>query len=313
MTKKNIVKEIYLKLRNILRAIGIPAFWIFHEWVINIYACNKKEPYAALPIPEIHTPVLTAKSITDISEKSVADSFLLRKKGTWNMFFEILTENNKGVIGHAKSLDLKKWVYDGVILKEQFHLSYPYVFKHEDKYFMIPESAEAHAVRLYQAEDFPRKWKFTKTLIKGNYVDSSIFWYANRWWMFTTLFEKNELHLYSSKSLTGKWVIHPKSPIVSVNPRSVRCGGRVVVHDGKIIRYSQAKGKDYGEEVLSYRITKLSLNDYCEELINGPVIRKSGHGWNKHGMHHVDFQKINNRWIVSVDGSRKRLVLRKEY
>ena len=53
------------------------------------------------------------------------------------------------------------------MLKEPFHLSYPYVFKHKGTYYMIPESRAAGAVRLYRARSFPLSLEFDTTLFEG--------------------------------------------------------------------------------------------------------------------------------------------------
>jgi hypothetical protein len=47
------------------------------------------------------------------------------------------------------------------------HLSYPYSFTWKGHVYMVPESGQAGAVRLYRAERFPRSWVFVGTLVQG--------------------------------------------------------------------------------------------------------------------------------------------------
>ena len=47
-------------------------------------------------------------------------------------------------------------------------MSYPQVFKWGDEFYMVPETVAAYEVRLYKALEFPFKWVFVKTLMKGN-------------------------------------------------------------------------------------------------------------------------------------------------
>ena len=63
-----------------------------------------------------------------------------------------------------------------MVLEEQFHLSYPYIFEHEDRVYMIPETNEANEIRLYQAVDFPLIWELKQVLMQNvSAVDTSIF------------------------------------------------------------------------------------------------------------------------------------------
>ncbi len=71
------------------------------------------------------------------------------------------------------------------MLAEPFRLSYPYVFRWGNDYFMTPESYQANSVRLYKASDFPTQWSVVGTLLSGQpFVDPSVFRYHDKWWLF---------------------------------------------------------------------------------------------------------------------------------
>ena len=60
---------------------------------------------------------------------------------TWNLFFEVYNNDTKqGDLAVATSKNTWIWDYQKVIIDEPFHLSYPYVFKADDEYYLIPES-----------------------------------------------------------------------------------------------------------------------------------------------------------------------------
>src|SRR5690606_18902655 len=121
------------------------------------------------------------------------------------MFFEILDKSiGRGVIGLATSQDGEKWNYEKVVLKENFHLSYPYVFEHNNNFYMIPETCEAGKVILYKAKQFPYEWEETSTLLQGKYVDASVFQHENKWWMLAG--KSRKLHLFYSKQVEGPWM-----------------------------------------------------------------------------------------------------------
>ncbi|GAA6615057.1 hypothetical protein NUACC26_008460 [Scytonema sp. NUACC26] len=276
------------------------------EWCIGIYVCQSLFNFDS---PDgINNPVLTAKDITDVPALFVADPFMVCDRNKWYMFFEVLNgRDNKGDIGLATSDDGLKWHYQQIVLDEAFHLSYPYVFKGDDGYYMIPETYEANSVRLYKAVNFPNQWSFVKTLLEGSdYVDSSIFYCNEMWWMFTTSFKGNILRLYYATDLIGNWIEHPKSPVIQENLNIARPGGRVVVNDGKIFRYTQDVEDFYGNQVRVFEITELTHTTYQEVAVtNNPIIKASGRGWNKIGMHNIDpHQTENGQWLACVDGYR---------
>src|SRR6266542_3298297 len=44
------------------------------------------------------------------------------------------------------------------VLERDHHLSYPYVFRWRDSWWMTPESARAGVIDLWRATEFPRRW-----------------------------------------------------------------------------------------------------------------------------------------------------------
>lgn len=290
---------------------GIPFVMKKEEWSIGIYTGDT--PFSFTPHNAIKNPVLTAKDVTDVEAESVSDPFMVKELSTWYMFFEILNmQTDHGDIGVATSRDGIKWEYGGVVLDEIFHLSYPYVFKWQNEYYMIPESYQSGSIRLYKSTDFPRKWEFVRTLLNGNYVDSSIFQYDGKWWIFTETNPNGNdtLRLYYSDNLTGPWVEHPKSPIVKENANIARPGGRVLIYDKRIFRYTQDDYPTYGNQVWAFEITELTTTSYNEKRVNKlPVLKATGKGWNGLGMHQIDpYQISEGRWIACVDGFGKQLV-----
>ncbi|MEH7226820.1 hypothetical protein V7112_23775, partial [Bacillus sp. JJ1566] len=210
----------------------------------------------------------------------------------------------KGIIGLAISEDGQNWKYDKVVLKEEFHLSYPYVFEFNGEFYMIPETCEENKILLYKAKNFPYEWTLASELVTGSYVDSSIFRFNNKWWMFAA--KSGKLHLFFSEKLEKDWMEHPMSPLITNNKRITRPGGRVIVENGKIYRYTQDGYPNYGSAVNVFKITKLTENDYEEEQINLVLSgTKKENDWNSDGMHTIDQLKLgDNNWLIVVDGHK---------
>lgn len=294
------------------RLRGIPLWQVEDHWSIGIY--TSEIPFVFASPPGLRNPVLTAKEITDRKATFVADPFMVRENSTWYMFFEVLdAQTYNGKIGLAVSQDGTDWAYRGTVLDEPYHLSYPYVFKSENQYYMIPDCHGADAIRLYQATNFPDQWSFVRVLLKGSYVDPSIFQYQDRWWLFAAGEEDYDtLHLFHADDLLGPWVEHPQSPLISHNPHIARPAGRVLVRDGRVIRFAQDDEPTYGSQVRAFEVTELTPTSYQEkESTRRAVIKASGTGWNAHGMHHVDAHPTDDgRWIACVDGNHNRLTFR---
>lgn len=275
-------------------------------WSIGIYFGNSLAEFQA---PEdIANPVLTRADVTDVTASFVADPFMIQADDNWNMFFEVYNrENLRGEIGLATSTDGVHWSYRQIVLREPFHLSYPYVFNWEDSYYLIPESRAANSIRLYHASHFPDNWDFVATLLTGPYADASVFRHEGKWWLFADSKEgtltNDTLRLFSSDALTGPWQEHPQSPIIAENPHIARPGGRVLV-DEKPVRYTQDCYPIYGTQLRAFTITRLSPVEYEEcPLSPIPVLTPSGSGWNQSGMHHIDPHRLpDGRWMACVDG-----------
>jgi hemin uptake protein HemP len=283
-------------------------------WSIGLYA--GPDPVTLAPHPDIANPILTAKEVTDIPARFVADPFMIRQNGEFFLFFEVLNEKrNSGEIGFARSRDLKKWRYGGIVLRERFHLSYPYVFEHDGRVYMIPECAKSNAVRLYRATSFPEKWEYLSSIITGRkryspLFDPSIVRHNGQWYLFSYARKLNNLHLFTASDLTGKWTEHPASPVVTESQSFARPGGRIVSHEGNLYRYAQDGLPRYGSKAWAFRITELTPRSYREEpCTSGPVIAEGPEPWHNAGMHTVDAHQMENgSWIAIVDGLEDRRI-----
>jgi hypothetical protein len=285
------------------------------EWSIGIY--QGLSPFEISDRAPVANPVLTRKHISDVAASFVADPFVIRNRSGWYLFFEVLDSvSGRGKIGLATSNDGLHWSYERIVLEEGFHLSYPCVFEHGGTYYMVPESAEAGGIRLYRATSFPSAWTFDRSLVEGDFVDTSVIQHNGLWWLFTcSKARPGDLELYHADSLFGPWTRHAASPVVRGDATVARSGGRLTSYQGSVIRYTQDCKRTYGKAVRAFRVTRLSRTEYAEErVLPRPVIAAHGTGWARHGMHHVDPTPVDGGgWLAAVDGYKKHLVLRLEY
>ena len=198
-----------------------------------------------------------------------ADSFCFADQGKNYLFMEIMGRNSGlGTLGVAEYDPFANTFSDVVeILKENFHLSYPNVFKFNDDYYMIPETNGARQIRLYKAEAFPYKWKLEKVLLDDGrrYMDTSYFEVADNRFI---LFSHDMTERVSSESDEGSVLKCFSLDLDSMELQSIdwvhdaandRPGGNVLTINGKNYRVLQDCSKIYGEKLKLYEITKINV------------------------------------------------------
>jgi hypothetical protein len=150
------------------------------------------------------------------------------------------------------------------------HYSYPYIFRDGTDIFMIPEAYDSESVDLYRCERFPDKWVHVENMLKGKFVDTSVWKDQGLWWMMTTSVDPNPrtpcLFLFYSESLTGSWRFHPANPI-STDVRNNRGAGRIFQAHGRWIRPSQSCCPIYGYSFSLNEVAKLSPQEYSERTL----------------------------------------------
>lgn len=220
-----------------------------------------------------------------------ADPFVYARGGRTFCFIEDLDRRTGR--GHITALEVigTRLVELGVALQEPFHLSFPFVFEHRGRLYMCPESSAAGEIRLYRCTDFPLRWRFEKTLMRGvSAADTMLFGKAGRWWMLSNIDESgtadhcSELYLFSAASpLSTDWRAHPQNPLV-VDSMGGRNGG-LVAEGERLFRIGQCQSFErYGESLRVYEITELSPQRYAERLVREI---KADFGRRMLGTHHL--------------------------
>jgi hypothetical protein len=162
----------------------------------------------------------------------------------------------------------------GVVLREPFHLSFPYLFEHEGRLYMVPETASNKDLRLYECVQFPQEWKLVRTIMANiSAADTMIFQHGKHWWLFTNI---NPIGLgdhcselsafYSDDPVRGEWLPHAQNPLI-IDPKRARNGG--IIHEGETVyRVAQRQGfNHYGKGMTIRKITELTPETFAEEEV----------------------------------------------
>lgn len=93
-----------------------------------------------------------------------ADPFVMEKDGKTYIFAELYDYVRcRGILGCCELIPGQKCRWEPIIV-ESFHLSYPCILEHEGKIYLLPESCENRSLLLYEAVEFPWKWKRVRVL-----------------------------------------------------------------------------------------------------------------------------------------------------
>lgn len=191
-----------------------------------------------------------------------ADPFLFEKDGTIYLFVEMFDNLTEvGIIGVSR-YENGAFTEPEPVLKEKFHLSYPLVFEENGKIYMMPETHEDNCIQLYEAEDFPYKWKKSKVLVKNANAVDTVF--ENGMLIASDVCPANDMSI--DLSVYDKNGIRTAYSPVYVSRLDKRGAGRTFTHKGERIRPAQnCVGRVYGGGLIFNRIIQCDENGYSEE------------------------------------------------
>ena len=195
-----------------------------------------------------------------------ADPHLLEYQGRTYIFAELYDRIlRRGVIGccEVTNTGCTQWE---IVIKEQYHLSYPHVFEKNGEVFLIPESCFGNEIAMYKAISFPNEWQKINVLRKDCVaVDSTVFSCMDQQWVLTLESEgENELfrlYKYENEALSEPLCL------VARNSDQIRPAGKLFMHKGRWIRPAQDCSEGYGCALNFYHVTMTEEVTYSEELV----------------------------------------------
>jgi hypothetical protein len=229
-----------------------------------------------------------------------ADPFVVNINNAARIYYEELNFwKGKGEIMMIDGFDFKSKKKVEGIKPDAIHLSYPYLIEEENRLYCIPETSEAKEITLYQIDqDHPEQLTKIKVLVSGKaFVDSSIIYYGDKYWLFTSVSGDHEhLYIYHSKTLDGQYTGHYQNPI-PVEKELCRAAGNLFKVGQSVYRPTQNPTNRYGGSIIINEIEILSEKEFkasnkFEILPDKP--------YNK-GLHNISF--AHN--IIVIDGKRK--------
>ena len=222
-----------------------------------------------------------------------ADPFLVRQGDRVYCFYEASPLHP--VFGHIEVvvLDLQGQVIEAprAALRCNYHLSYPQVFRHDGRWYMLPETSANNTIELWVAESFPDRWTRHAVLVDGiAAADATLHQEDDRWWLLAAVrkdcrkFGDRLWAWHADSPLSTDWTPHAANPVRSGILHD-RPAGELFRHQGRLIRPVQDSVKRYGGAVEFREVTTLTPDAYAEhEVARLEFPRDSGYA----GVHTIN-------------------------
>jgi hypothetical protein len=201
----------------------------------------------------------------------IADPFVFERDGRLHLFVEAYDYLDR--CGRIDVITLDgdfQPVARAVALAEPWHLSYPFVWEAEGVVYMLPEAHRSGTLTLYQADDFPTRWRpMARIALGAAPIDATPLWHGGLWWLFYTpatseAAKVGHLHLAFAERLEGPWRTHPGNP-VRRDPGSSRPGGTPFWHEGRPVVPVQDCRSTYGGAIRPLIVHELTSERFVAE------------------------------------------------
>ena len=255
---------------------------LFYSPYFFTIALRKKASDNIIAVPQFDADFIFPATYKDWC----ADPILIDFEEKTYLFYEAV-KGIKGQIEVVQVFDDGTVSTPTVILEDNCHHSYPFVFHHQQQWYMIPESSESEEVCLYKATAFPEKWEPVKVLMKQKSVDTTVFEYNGSIYLLTYLLCPGSERV-QPQAYRLEWDEDALDllPIAWDHYDALACrgAGQTFLADGALIRPAQLNySNQYGNAVLYYQIST-TQNAYSEvqvgklmpEQVNVPGIWMDG-------------------------------------
>ena len=183
------------------------------------------------------------------------------------------------------------------LLDRPYHLSYPYLFSHDNNLYCVPESYESNCSILYRFEN-GRLAPVRQIVNNRRITDPSLLFRDGYFWMFCGIQDDEDqanLYIFYAKDLEQPWRPHPLNP-VKTDVRSSRSAGQIIDANGELYRPTQDCSVAYGYGICINKIEALTTTRFAETPVISIAPEELARGCR--GIHTLSFKDD----VVVVDG-----------
>ena len=239
-----------------------------------------------------------------------ADPHIIYKDNKYFIFIEECVYSLKN--GHIAVIVMEddgSYAPPKLVIRQKYHMSYPFVFEHENTFYMIPETSANKTIELWEATEFPFKWAHKMNLMEGvEAFDTTLLYHKDKWWLFANMVANDgagsdwdELFLFHAKDLFSKnWQPHILNPIVS-DCKSSRPAGKIFKKNGTLYRPSQNCSLRYGYGFNLSEIREIDKDHYAEKLVS-----RVEPNWDKNIIGTHTFNRVNKLHVIDALYKRRK-------
>lgn len=194
-----------------------------------------------------------------------ADPFLFEYNEDIYLFTEAF--DTKMQIGKIAVSKLENGIFSipKIIIENEYHMSYPCIFKNNDNIYMIPETGEGKKLEIYEFTEFPYKMTCT-TLMEGEKLaDSTVHFVGEDPFIISYNEEENSSKIYSldiSKSELTR--VYEKKH----EGRRFRPAGNLFKYEKNLYRPTQNCEESYGGSLIFNKVSDfITLEETLEKEI----------------------------------------------
>ncbi|MDK9697216.1 MAG: formyl transferase [Siculibacillus sp.] len=265
---------------------------------------------AATPSDRFELDPTPFRFLPDDGRRFYADPFLLADAGRLHLFCEEFPfATGKGVISVATLGENGTFGPVRPVLELDCHLSYPHVFAHAGRVWMVPETSGRRTVELWVSDRLPDRWSPHSVLLDDvDLADATLAEIDGTWWLFGASREPwtsswEALSIWSAPAPTGPWTPHPGNPTI-VDARAARPAGAAFRTAEGWFRPVQDCGRGYGAGLAVARLAELDAHGHRETVIRriaAPPLTGL-HTWNRAAAGDATFE------VIDLHGPRAALV-----
>lgn len=235
-----------------------------------------------------------------------ADPFIVENDGKYYLFFEAFDKlKKKGLLGY-REISENNFGPINIIYESKSHLSFPFIYKENETYYIIPESNKQNELFQLKCISFPDKWEKEMVITNSHLVDTVIYvndgvkYYISEKVDSNNYFDRVDLFYEENGELT-EFIDNP----VKRDINNARGAGNLFEYNGSLIRPAQNCGKSYGEKLNFNQVDEISKSGYKETFLCDisvkSVILDCENIFN--GIH--TYNKINNVEVIDLKLPRK--------
>ncbi|BAV63730.1 glucosamine inositolphosphorylceramide transferase family protein [Sphingobium cloacae] len=186
------------------------------------------------------------------SLRFIADPFGLWKDGLLHIFVEAYDYRTRHGAIELLILDENLALVErGPVLREPWHLSYPFIFEADGETWMLPEAHKSGRLTLYRATRFPWRWQpEERFLFPEAAIDATPVRTDRGWWIFYTPpapkpWRTSALKLARADDLLGPWEPCGDAPVL-LDKGGARMGGTPIRRGETLLLPTQDCRRTYG-------------------------------------------------------------------